>query len=680
MDTWYNAAVRKIHFDMHTPASVEDVGRHFRPRRFAESLADTGYEAVCFFAKCTYGWSYYPTRIGRPHPHCSRDLFGEACEALHDTGLRVIAYYALEVLPPPLVPDHGDLLKRQADNAPCILPYERACGCIFGPMLDRIILPQLREIAAAYPIDAFFLDGLPQAFWQPCHCEACRHAFGGAVPNGPGHPAWPAYREWQLRTQAEWAANVAAAVHDARPGVLLGINYLAAQPCSPIPPPPGVDYLTADASVHDSCALNTSYQLAAWTWRDIPCDVMNARMLGWWQDWTMRPLAAMLVEAAIGLSRGAVLFLGDLIAPDTVQPHPAVLSWEKQINAFVRSRESLRRNVRPFAEIAVLHDVGEGFAQGANPDAGSSRGAFLGLLECSWPLHVLYPGDLAAALSEYVALVVCSGAGLGEEHLDILQRYVNAGGGVLFLSPGPGLRRLAGMSALTGLEFTETAEEMPVAYLDVGTPYWEKRWPKRLGAAYPMLPPILVPGKPAFARRVDAEILCPLTAPGPLYQMGARPPGNATEWVGISRFALGEGRVVFCALDLGRDVLSRGNSLAQDLLHVLAGLTVGRAPMVEVDAPAPIEVNLARGEEILRIHLVHHHGGWKPGNPYLPDRIIPAHGVALRLRLPEAPVTVRQFPGNLHLPWGVDPHDGRTILTVSPVEIHCCVEVSSATA
>lgn len=670
MGNWYSEVFHKIHFDMHTPGDVPYVGHWFAPGRFADALAEAGYQAACVFTKCTYGWSYYPTRIGVRHPTCERDLFGEACTALHKAGLKVIGYYALEVLPPPLVAQNQDLLMRRADNSACVEPHDRTCGCIYGPMLERLIVPQLTEIVTAYPVDGVFLDGLPKAFWQPCHCQACQASFGGPIPVAKDDPRWRAFRAWQFQQQRAFAERVAGAVHAARAGTLVGINYLGAQPCSPIRVPAAIDYLTADVSVHDSCPLNSSYQLAAWSWRDTPCDVMNARMLGWWQDWSMRPVTALKVEAAIGLSRGGRLFMGDLIQPDSVQPHPAILSQEKQVNAFAKARERLCSGVEPCAEAAVVHDLGEGFLTGAAPDGSASRGAFLALLEYAWPLHVLYTEDLATEASRYPLLVVTSGADLTSEHITHLRDYVTAGGNLLLCGPGADLVRLPGVRELTGLDWSPEGEDWPLAYLDLGSAFWSEQWPQPAAAG---LPPLLVQGRPGFARAGEAEVMGRLTAPGALYQMGARPPGRETDWVGVSRHRLGQGQVVVSTLALGRDYLARGNTLARDLLQVLARLAFGKPLTVEVKTPAALEMNLAQGNDVLRIHLVHHGGSWRPGAPYLPDRIVPLHDLALTLRLPTPPVSIRSHPGDLALPWGQE-RDGRIVVGLPPLDIHCCIE------
>ena len=156
---WYADTLCKVHFDMHTPGGVEDVGRDFCPEAFARALVDSGAEAVCFFARCAYGWSYYPTRVGFPHPHLTRDLFGEGVEAMKRHGLRVLAYVAMCAVPAAETGACAPWLLRTAEGEEYHDPRDAArvhtCASAF---LDQHLTPQLLELAQRYEIDGFFLD------------------------------------------------------------------------------------------------------------------------------------------------------------------------------------------------------------------------------------------------------------------------------------------------------------------------------------------------------------------------------------------------------------------------------------------------------------------------------------------------------------------------------------------
>ena len=61
------------HRDYHN-TDDSPVGEGFDAAAFAGQLAAGGVDGIYTFAKCHYGNSYYPTKVGRPHPRLTRDL------------------------------------------------------------------------------------------------------------------------------------------------------------------------------------------------------------------------------------------------------------------------------------------------------------------------------------------------------------------------------------------------------------------------------------------------------------------------------------------------------------------------------------------------------------------------------------------------------------------------------
>ena len=75
---------RQIHLDFHTSEHIPDVGAAFDPDDFVATLKRAHVNSITVFAKCHHGWSYYPTKVGAPHPHLARpDLLGDMVTALN---------------------------------------------------------------------------------------------------------------------------------------------------------------------------------------------------------------------------------------------------------------------------------------------------------------------------------------------------------------------------------------------------------------------------------------------------------------------------------------------------------------------------------------------------------------------------------------------------------------------
>ena len=337
-ENWYKQIMRKIHFDMHTPESVENVGKDFAPQFFADAIKETGAQAVCFFARCAYGWSYYPTKVGLPHPHLTRDVFGDGVKAMKKSGIRVISYVAIDNIPKPLAEKHPEWCSRNADGS---VRAGHGTGTMACPnvFINEMLIPQFIEITRLYPIDGFFLDGVYQYFGNVCYCETCRESYGKDIPQKPNDPNWRAFRHWQVRSIWNNLGKAAEEAKKVNPNCLMGVNWLSSIRWS-VPPPESMGYLTGDPPLHNG-TFETAFNLSAWAWRDIPSDLMNERMLHHWQDFTCRTPETIETEYATALAGGGKLFIGDLLRPVDVKPDPEVMRLHRKCFDFVVQREEL---------------------------------------------------------------------------------------------------------------------------------------------------------------------------------------------------------------------------------------------------------------------------------------------------------------------------------------------------
>jgi hypothetical protein len=88
---------RQIHLDFHTSEHIPDVGGAFDPDEFVHGLKKGHVNSVTLFAKCHHGWSYYPTEIGKPHPHLKRpDLLGEMIAACRKANIQTPVYLTVQ--------------------------------------------------------------------------------------------------------------------------------------------------------------------------------------------------------------------------------------------------------------------------------------------------------------------------------------------------------------------------------------------------------------------------------------------------------------------------------------------------------------------------------------------------------------------------------------------------------
>lgn len=83
---------RHVHLDFHTSPAITGIGSRFSKQGFQEALALGKVESITVFAKCHHGLCYYPTKVGKRHPHLSFDLVGEEISAAHEIGVKAPVY------------------------------------------------------------------------------------------------------------------------------------------------------------------------------------------------------------------------------------------------------------------------------------------------------------------------------------------------------------------------------------------------------------------------------------------------------------------------------------------------------------------------------------------------------------------------------------------------------------
>jgi hypothetical protein len=180
---------RQIHLDFHTSEHIPDVGARFDKKQFKEALRVGHVNAINLFAKCHHGWSYYPTKVGMPHPNLKCDLLGQEINACHEIGIRAPIYYTIGFSVADLE-RHPEWVARDKDGT--ILPrdygvnarptdrkpiFEWKFVCPNDGYREQI-LAQTEEICAMFDVDGFWYDICGCS--GPCYCERCRKGMRDA--------------------------------------------------------------------------------------------------------------------------------------------------------------------------------------------------------------------------------------------------------------------------------------------------------------------------------------------------------------------------------------------------------------------------------------------------------------------------------------------------------------------
>lgn len=148
---------RKIHLDFHTAKDVKRVGEAFDAEAFADMLASAHVNVLATPGRCQYGFTYYDTTVGCPHPGLVRpDLFPETVRACVGRGIAVQAYFTLG-LDDVTAEQHPEWRQRYENGT--YASWGAKHMCFASPYVDEVVIPAVLEMLERCPgICGFWFD------------------------------------------------------------------------------------------------------------------------------------------------------------------------------------------------------------------------------------------------------------------------------------------------------------------------------------------------------------------------------------------------------------------------------------------------------------------------------------------------------------------------------------------
>lgn len=349
---------RQVHLDFHTSPHIPDIGINFDPDSFARTLQEASVDSVTVFAKCHHGQSYYPTKIGVPHPHLARpDLLGEMVTACHKRGIRVQAYTTV-LWDEQAWADHPEWRVIWADGrlgghgGPLKPGWKNLC---MNTSYADYVIGQIEEVIDLYPVDGIFID-IVSYIGGGCVCSTCLRQMQAAGIN-PQDPQQLA--RFALEAERRFMRRTTQAIHARRPGLAIFYNSRLK-----------VEW---DANLSNSPEMDDFTHLEIeslpggfWGYGHFPLYAryfqgFNKPMLGMtgrfhtlWGDFGgLRNRAALEFECFQSLAHGAGCSIGDQLHPRGVL-EPAVYQRIGEVYAEVARREQWVAGSQALPELGVL--------------------------------------------------------------------------------------------------------------------------------------------------------------------------------------------------------------------------------------------------------------------------------------------------------------------------------------
>jgi hypothetical protein len=367
---------------------------------------EAGVQAVEFFTYDHHAFAFFTPQNGGyspTHPGLAQSYTEHMARALHDEGIRTIAYINVYGNIH-LSREHPDWYVRSPEGtltAAAWLQYNGSHICASSPFIDTVFIPFMQHIIQRFDFDAIWLDGGTWLVETLCYCDNCREQFHAATGcnlparpparpmrdanvlswNGPGtfipqqfslsdetddaDPVWVAWRLWRMRQLMDYLGKVTQAARAVKPSVLVTDNntgrWVRPYPLFDgerfvrwlQPRELGLDFLSCDPVFfggNHEIVLSRDGRYQATT--GVPFDYMNERFHKW-GEWQLRSTTDFKLEFATKLSVGATCFFADQPYPDgTLEPE--VYARLREAYEFVRLRETFTIGATMTPDVAIL--------------------------------------------------------------------------------------------------------------------------------------------------------------------------------------------------------------------------------------------------------------------------------------------------------------------------------------
>lgn len=638
-----------IHFDFHAREDCTEVGKHVTPEMIADIISKVEPDYMQCDCKGHPGVASFPSKVSTPVPGFEKDQLRIWRDVTAERGVSLYMHYSG-------VWDN-DAMRRfpawAAVNADGTADPQKSS--LFGPYVDELLIPQLKELIDDYGVDGVWIDGDCWATKQD-YCDAAikkfRDQYGQVdIPRDEDDELFFEYSEMCRQAFRVYLEHYVTELHGYSPNFQIASNWAySSQMPEPVNIP--VDYISGDYSLQDS-VNSARFEGRCMQRQGKPWDLMAwafSCRFGERSNCT-KSIPQLKQEAAVVLALG-----GGFQAYFKQKRDGSIHPWEMKLMAavaeFARERQQLCHRGDPVPQVALLYS-GKAFYRAnkqlfgggwGNKNLIALRGVLQALLDSQHVVEICMEHHLTGRMDEYECIVVPEWEYLEEDFADELRAYAKRGGSLLLIGP-----------KTTSLFENELGVE-----IHADTEGEAKRWLTHSGwnAGFIGSYRTVTAGSDVVEYGRHHEHNDPDFEPG--------------EPAAIYR-SYGKGTVGAVLFEFGKQYLHGTTSTFRSFLGDLVD-TVAPDQMVSVSGSRYVDVSLTRKDDRLLVHLVNTAGPHGDPDVYVYDEVIPLGPLTVNVRLEKAPSAVVLEPAGADLEHSYS--DGVLEVTVPRLEYYDIVAIT----
>jgi hypothetical protein len=631
-----------LHFDFHATLADEHIGRTLTYGMIDTLLKEVRPDFIQVDCKGHPGISSYPTKVGTPASGFDKDPLQLWRKVTKKYGVALYVHYS-GVYDKQAVKLHPDWA---AVNAGGKIDSEKTS--VFGPYVDRLLIPQLKELCLHYKIDGIWVDGDCWAAVPDYSANAIklfRQETGIAnIPHTQEDSGYADFLAFNRKGFLNYVQHYATALHLVDPNFQIASNW-AFSSFMPRPVNIDVDFLSGDMTGLENAAFEGRCLSSQGLDYNKPWDIMSWSFT---YDWdtklqTQKSAVQLEQEAAEIISMG-----GGFQCYFTQTRDASIRTWQipimKELSKFMNSRRAFCKGSVPIPQIAVLYS-GASFEKksGAlftNGGQDAMRGDLMALLDGQNAVEITMEQHLHGKMKNYPLIVVPEWDWLEISFKNELLQYAHNGGKLLVI--GAGATRLFAKDAGLSLG-DDSIQSDKIQYLGFNGTF--------AGMKGDYQPISLSPNIESFGNFYD----------GPDFRLTPRPASCITQY--------GSGQIAFIVSDMGENYLHYRSFQERDLINGLVSVLFSN-PIIKISGTHQVHVAINTLGSKTIIHLTNTTGQPISKDLFSYDEITAGGPLVIQLKI-KKPIKLILQPENIQLPFTYS--NGKAEVKIPSVKIHSMI-------
>jgi len=626
-----------LHFDFHAGPDCHEIGNHVTDEAITAIIRSVQPDFIQVDCKGHPGLSSYPTTVGNRAPGFIGDPLKLWRAATAREHVALYMHYS-GIFDEQAMKNDPTWARVNADGR-----SDKSMASVFGPYVDRLLIPQLNELNDVYHVDGVWVDGDCWATgidYSPAAKEAFAQATGiTAYPECPDDRGYEQLRDFSRRSYLRYVKRYVDAVHAHAPSFQIASNWSYSS-FMPEPVDIDVDFLSGDYNYIAS--LNS----ARWEGRCLqnqgkPWDLMS------WGFVPKEGSHRYKSEIQLKQEAAAVISLGGGFQAYFVQNRDgSVLPWKVApmvgVGQFVRERQPYCQHSTPEPQVALFFSKDDFYRRipklfGGWEYGDYIKGVLFALLDGQQSVQVLSEHHLQGKMSRYPLIVLPD-----MEHLDAgvkqqLLDYAKQGGSLL----------------VTGMRSAELFKDdlsLAVSCEPVADTSFFLEFNHEHATITARYQAVTLPDN---AVRLGS-LLAQSSPRSPTYAAGAVMP-------------YGKGKVGFIFPDIGSHYFKGASSTLRNYMSAMVKELFPH-PAVEVQGSHLIDVAVNRTAGKRVINLVNLGGSHNSGIIDVYDEIPPLANIRVTIRADRKPTQIFLLPEKQALPFTFA--DGAANVMIPQIAIH----------